>query len=163
MAGDAALGAAQQPAAEVRQVEVERDALVVEHELAAHDHEPLDRDAEAAAPPPPPPSFGMSSPPGPSGGEGKAWMRRRRPSRRTRESTMRLPRQRRDARAHAHRVDLEEWRRVGRDAAHAQAAQLELAGREPQAEAPHAHRPLEGARERRLDEVRAPCGARHSA
>jgi len=42
--------------------------------------------------PEPPPSFGMSSPPGPSGGEGKAWIRSVRPSSRTREKAMWSPR-----------------------------------------------------------------------
>ena len=44
---DAAVRAAEQTAAELRQVELERDAFVVQDELAAHDHEALDRDQQS--------------------------------------------------------------------------------------------------------------------
>ena len=114
-------------------------------------------------PPPPPPSFGMSSPPGPSGGEGKAWMRSRMPSRRTRESTMRLPRQGATLGRTRTESDLEERRRIGRDAAHAQAAELQLAGCEPEAEVLHGHRALEGARRASSRRGGRPTAARATA
>ena len=133
--GDAALAAAQQPAAELRQVEVERDALVVEQELAAHDHEPLDRDAEPAAAAAAAAELRDVVAAGTERGRGKGVDAQPHALEAHARQHDAVAAPGRDARAHAHRGDLEERRRIGRDAADAQAAELELAGREPQAEA----------------------------
>ena len=62
----------------------------------------------------------------------------------------------REARAHAHGGDLEEGRGIGSDPRDAQPAQLELGRGELHADALDRHGALEDARERRLDQVRAP-------
>ena len=85
--------AAGEPASEVRQVEVERHAVVVEQELAADDHQALDRArcSRAAAAAAEPRDVVAA------GAEGRVGVgvdpQSRRPSMRTRESTMRSPRQ----------------------------------------------------------------------
>ena len=97
----------------------------------------------------------MSSPPGPAGGRERVdpQLQAVEPNAGQRDA---VAAPRREARAHAHRRDLQEGGRSGRDPGDAQPAQLQLGGGEPQAEGLHRHRPLEDARERALDEVRAP-------
>ncbi len=153
---DAAFGASQQAALELGQVEVERDAIVVELELAAHDHQPLDRDAEPAA---------AAAAAAELRDVVAARPERRRgervdPQREALEPDARqrdvVAAPRREARAHAHGGDLEEGRGIGSDPRDAQPPQLELGRGEPHADALERHGALEDARERRLDHVRAP-------
>jgi hypothetical protein len=114
MARDAALRASEQAPLELGKVEVERHPIVVEQERAAHDHEPFDRDPEPAAPAAVAELRDVVA--------ARADRRRRKgvdPQREALEADARqrdvVAAPRRDARAHAHRGDLEEGRCIRRD------------------------------------------------
>ena len=154
--GDAALGTTLEPPPEVGQVEVERDALVVEDELAAHDHEPLDRDLQAPASPAPAADLRDVVTPGTQGrrGEGPDAQAQALDAH-AREDDAVAP-QGCEARPDAHDRHFQERRRVGRRPAHPQAAQLDLTRGRPQGDRLDAHGPLEVAPEEVLDEPRPP-------
>ncbi len=141
---------------EVRQIEVERHPCVVEHELAPDDDEATDVDLEGAALPAPELRYVVAA-----GAEGRGRVRLHvEPGlldADAREHDV-VAAQRREARPHPHHRDLEERRRLGRGAADAQAAQLELERRRPHAQRLDAHRAPEAPLERALDEPRPPVG-----